>query len=72
MQAILAPLATLFLGTAILVTGHGLLTTLVPIRAEQLGAPASVTGAIATGYFMGLVVGAWFNPRIIHRVATCM
>ncbi len=68
MQAILAPLATLFLGTAILVAGHGLLTTLVPIRAEQLGAPASVTGAIATGYFMGLVVGAWFNPRIIHRV----
>jgi MFS family permease len=68
MQAILAPLATLFLGTAILVAGHGLLTTLVPMRVTQLGANAGMAGAIATGYFIGLVLGAWYNPTIIHRV----
>jgi MFS family permease len=68
MQAILAPLATLFLGTAILVAGHGLLTTLVPMRVSQLGANAGMAGAIATGYFIGLVLGAWYNPTIIHRV----
>ena len=68
MQATLAPLTTLFLGTAILVSGHGLLTTLVPIRVDQLGSSAEMAGAIATGYFIGLLVGAWYNPRIIHRV----
>jgi MFS family permease len=68
MQATLAPLTTLFLGTAILVAGHGLLTTLVPIRVNQLGASAAMAGAIATGYFIGLLVGAWYNPKIIHRV----
>lgn len=68
MQATLAPLTTLFLGTAILVAGHGLLTTLVPIRVNQLGSSAGMAGAIATGYFIGLLVGAWYNPRIIHGV----
>ncbi len=68
MQATLAPLTTLFLGTAILVTGHGLLTTLVPIRASQLGASAEMAGAIATGYFVGLLAGAWYGAKIIHRV----
>ena len=68
MQATLAPLTTLFLGTAILVAGHGLLTTLVPIRVDQLGASAAMAGAIATGYFIGLLAGAWYNPKVIHRV----
>jgi MFS family permease len=68
MQATLAPLTTLFLGTAILIAGHGLLTTLVPIRVNQLGSSAEMAGAIATGYFIGLLVGAWYNPKIIHRV----
>lgn len=68
MRTILAPLSTLFLGTAILVAGHGLLTTLVPIRVDRLGSSAALTGAIATGYFIGLIVGALYNPRIIHRV----
>jgi MFS family permease len=68
MQATLAPLTTLFLGTSILVAGHGLLTTLVPIRVNQLGSSAEMAGAIATGYFIGLLVGAWYNPKIIHRV----
>jgi MFS family permease len=68
MLAILAPLSTLFLGTAILVAGHGLLTTLVPIRVELLGSSPVMAGAIATGYFLGLVVGALYNPRIIHNV----
>jgi MFS family permease len=68
MHATLAPLTTLFLGTAILVAGHGLLTTLVPIRVNQLGSSAVMAGAIATGYFIGLLVGAWYNPKIIHRV----
>lgn len=68
MLAILAPLSTLFLGTAILIAGHGLLTTLVPVRVELLGASAAVAGAIATGYFLGLVIGALYNPRLIHNV----
>lgn len=68
MLAILAPLSTLFLGTAILIAGHGLLTTLVPIRVELLGSSPVMAGAIATGYFLGLVVGALYNPRIIHNV----
>lgn len=68
MAAILPPLLTLLLGTAIMVAGHGLLTTLVPIRVDLLGASPATAGAIAAGYFVGLVVGAWYNPRIIHRV----
>ncbi len=68
MAAILPPLLTLLLGTAIMVAGHGLLTTLVPVRVDLLGASPATAGAIAAGYFVGLVVGAWYNPRIIHRV----
>lgn len=68
MLAILAPLSTLFLGTAILVAGHGLLTTLVPIRIELIGSSPEMAGAIATGYFLGLVVGALYNPKLIHNV----
>ena len=51
-----------------MVAGHGLLTTLVPLRVDLLGSTAAMAGAIAAGYFFGLVIGAWFNPRIIHRV----
>jgi len=68
MYAILSPLSTLFLGTAILIVGHGLLTTLVPIRIELLGSSPALAGAIATGYFLGLVIGALYNPRLIHKV----
>lgn len=68
MLAILSPLSTLFLGTAILVAGHGLLTTLVPIRVELIGSSPAMAGAIAAGYFFGLVFGAWYNPRLIHNV----
>lgn len=68
MATVLPPLFTLLLGTAIMVAGHGLLTTLVPIRVDLFGASASAAGTIAAGYFVGLVAGAWFNPRIIHQV----
>jgi MFS family permease len=68
MTAILPPLLTLLFGTAIMMVGHGLLTTLVPVRVDLLGASPRVVGAIAAGYFIGLIFGALYNPRIIHRV----
>lgn len=68
MRTILASLLTLFLGTALLIAGHGLLTTLVPIRIHLQGSSPAMAGAIATAYFVGLVFGALYDPTIIHRV----
>lgn len=64
----LAPVAALLIGVAILLTGHGLQRTLLPVRAilEQF----STFGVAFIGgtYFFGFTLGCLLGARMIRRV----
>jgi len=68
MLAILASVAALLLGVAILNTGNGLFGTFLSLRMSLEGFPTEVTGLIMSAYYAGLVLGARFCHRIINRV----
>ncbi|GAB5451305.1 MAG: MFS transporter [Halioglobus sp.] len=54
--------------TALLLTGHGMQLTLLPMRAEALGVSASAIGLSASLYFVGFVVGCLLVPRLMGRI----
>jgi MFS family permease len=58
----------LFSGTSLFVTGVGLLSTAVALRAAALGFSDALTGAIMGAYFLGFVVGTQVGPKIVIRV----
>jgi len=68
MLAILASVAALLLGVAILNTGNGLFGTFLALRMSLEGFPTEVTGLIMSAYYLGLVIGARSCHRIINRV----
>lgn len=58
----------LFASVAILLTGHGLQLTLLPLRAEALGwAPAAI-GITASAYFAGFLLGCFVIPYFVSLV----
>ena len=61
--------ATLLLAVAILLTGHGLQLTLLPMRADQLGWSTSAIGLTGSAYFLGFVIGCLQIPAIVSTVA---
>ncbi|MFT5291711.1 MAG: MFS family permease [Planctomycetota bacterium] len=68
MTATLFRLGTLLLAVAILLMGHGLQLTLLPIRADSLGWTTSAIGITGSAYFSGLVVGCIVIPGIVARI----
>ena len=68
MLPLLASLASLLFGAAVLIAGHGLLISLVPIRIGAAGFSSQIVGIVATGYYVGLLAGAWYGPALIRRV----
>ena len=60
---------TLLLAVAILLCGHGLQLTLLPLRAELLGWSSTAIGLTGSSYFFGFVVGCVVIPRIVATVA---
>ncbi len=68
MNATLFKLGTLLLAVAILLSGHGLQLTLLPIRADSLGWTTSAIGITASAYFGGFVVGCIRIPGIVARI----
>lgn len=64
----LRPLAALLFSTALLLTGHGLHLTLLPLRAASLGYSETTIGLTASAYYVGFIMGCFINPRIIARV----
>ena len=63
-----ARLGALLLSTAILIAGNGLITTLLPVRAEIEGFGTFQIGALGAAYFAGFVAGCVGGPRMIGRV----
>lgn len=68
MRSIVLPLFSLFLGTALLLTGIGLLGTQVGVEAARAGYSGSLIGLIMAAYFFGYLLGTRWVPRIVQRV----
>jgi MFS family permease len=61
-------LSALLAAVAILLIGHGLQLTLLPVHAEGLGWSASAIGFSGSAYFLGFVVGCVLIPPVVGRV----
>jgi MFS family permease len=68
LRAQLPAVASLLLSVAILLTGHGLQLSLLPLRAEWLGFDTTEIGLTGSFYFVGFVVGCLTVPAVIARV----
>jgi MFS family permease len=69
MTQTLVRVSTLLLAVAILLVGHGLQLTLLPMRAEALGWGTSAIGVTGSAYFLGFVAGCLVIPSIVAQVA---
>jgi len=69
MGRVFVQVAALFVAISILLAGHGLQLTLLPIRAEALGWSTGVIAATGSAYFLGFVAGCLIVPSIVARVA---
>lgn len=68
MFSVLSNCWALFLGMGLIMLGNGLQGTLLGVRAslEQFG--TTVTGLIMSGYFIGLIFGCRYVPRLVGQV----
>lgn len=64
----ISAMTSLLVSTALLLIGHGLQLTLLPLRAASLGMPEATIGFTAACYFLGFTVGCLGMPAIISRV----
>lgn len=69
MTQTLVRVGTLLLAMAVLLVGHGLQLTLLPIRAESLGWTTGAIGITGSAYFLGFVVGCLLIPTVVATVA---
>lgn len=67
MHAIFA-VFTLLLGVAIILSGSGLLGTLLGVRGQLEGLSAGTLGIVMSGYFVGYVLGTFLVPKLIRQV----
>ena len=65
MRVLVVSLAAILLAMGLLLSGHGLMTMLVPIRATQAGWGDTVVGLLGSLYYVGFVGGCLYGPRII-------
>ena len=61
-------LTALLLGVALLLTGSGLLGTLLAVRGGQEGFSANALGWVMSGYFAGFFIGTFTAPSLIRRM----
>jgi len=64
----IASVFTLLLGVVIILSGTGLLGTLLGVRGQLEGFSTSALGLIMSGYFAGFLLGTWLVPRMIRQV----
>lgn len=63
----LITLTSLLLSTTLLLMGHGMHLTLLPLRASALGQSETLIALGGSAYFAGFVIGCVTAPRIIAR-----
>jgi len=64
----IASVFTLLLGVVIILSGSGLLGTLLGVRGQVEGFSTAVLGLIMSGYFVGFVIGTFWIPRLIRQI----
>lgn len=64
----LGTLTSLLVSTALLLVGHGMQLTLLPLRATQIGHSELEIALGGSAYFAGFVIGCIFAPPLIARV----
>jgi MFS family permease len=67
MLAAIGAIASLLVGVAFLISGHGLQLTLVPLRAAAEGWTPFQIGIIGSAYYVGFVAGCVAAPFVILR-----
>lgn len=68
MRPTFAPIAALLLAVALLLTGNGLLGTLIPVRAQIEAFSTFTIGLLGSTYFLGFAAGCIYGPYLVHRV----
>ncbi|MGO4893674.1 MFS transporter [Flavobacterium sp. W21_SRS_FM6] len=68
MRILLRSMLALLSSAAILLVGHGLQLTLVPLYAVSLAWAPALIGYIGSSYFAGFVLGCLTVPRLVARV----
>ncbi len=58
----------LFLGMGLIMLGNGLQGTLLGVRASLENFGTTITGMMMSGYFLGLIFGCNFVPRMVWHV----
>lgn len=67
MAQMLASVSALLISVALLILGHGLQSTLLPLAASNADFSDLQIGAISSAYFIGLVLGCLGAPLVIMR-----
>lgn len=68
MLAHLIPIGSLMLGTALLLLGNGLMSTLLALRGSLEGFSDQLLGLMGSAYFVGFLIGTWAVPQMIRRI----
>ncbi len=68
MLGTLSPFVALFVSVGLLLTGGGLLTTLVGVRMAEEAFPTEIIGVVAAAYSVGFVIATRICPHVIARV----
>ena len=67
MPSVIRSVTALLLGVAFLLTGHGLLLTVVPLRAVAEAFSTVEIGMLGSAYYVGFVAGCLLTPFLILR-----
>ena len=67
MPAVLLTLAPVLVAVFLMISGNGLLNTLVPLKAAMIGFSQQDIGFIGSAYFLGMFAGTWMTPAIVRR-----
>jgi MFS family permease len=62
-----APIASLLFSVALLMAGHGLQSTIVPLASKGLSFADFSIGLAASAYFAGFVLGGIITPHVVVR-----
>ncbi len=68
MASVVISIISLLLGIGILLLGHGLIGTVLTLRAAAEQYSDMLIGLIMAAYFVGYIVGTFYCPRLINRV----
>ncbi len=68
MAGTLRSLRSLLLSVAVLLAGHGLQLTLLPLKAQDLGWSSGLIGLTGSAYYLGFILGCIYVPALIRSV----